>query len=71
MEESLIDYTSERQVEVFYLGVEKGKIGLETMSRTFFHDRKNMLKLKMGFSNDLLFLRILLPKLMILSSFSY
>ena len=31
MEESLIDYTSERQIELFYL-VESGKMGLELMS---------------------------------------
>ena len=32
MEESLIDHTSERQIELFYLSVERGKIGLELMS---------------------------------------
>ena len=31
MEKSLIDYISERQTELFYLRVEKGKIGLKLM----------------------------------------
>ena len=32
MKESLIDYTSEREIELFYLSVERGKMGLELMS---------------------------------------
>ena len=32
MEEILIDYTSERQIELFYLSVERGKMELELMS---------------------------------------
>ena len=40
MEESLIDYTSERQIELFYLSVERGKIGLELMSWVFAWPKK-------------------------------
>ena len=32
MEESLIDYTSERQIGLFYLSVERDKMTLELMS---------------------------------------
>ena len=32
MEESLIDYASETQIELFYLSRERGKVGLELMS---------------------------------------
>ena len=35
MEESLIDYTSERQTELFYFSVKRGEIGLELMSWVF------------------------------------
>ena len=35
MEENLIDYTSERQIKLFYLSVERGKMGLELLSWVF------------------------------------
>ena len=39
MEESLIDYTSERQIELFYL-VERGKKGLKLMIWVFARPKK-------------------------------
>lgn len=40
MEEILIDYTSERQIELFYLSVERGKMELELMSWVFAGPKK-------------------------------
>ena len=40
MEESLIDYTSERQIELFYLSVERGETGPELMSWVFARPKK-------------------------------
>lgn len=40
MEEILIDCTSERQIELFYPSVQRGKMGLELMSWVFARPKK-------------------------------